>query len=198
MQPHADLETYHSMMVGSRAKIDDTLNRIRGMSQFALRKVFTYIFLMKKCYLCKKEKHHNEFYGDKTRKDGLSSKCKQCSKTYVKKNIDQNRTHKKCPKCNQELPLEAFAKSKYQDGFQNACRTCRSLIPYGISPEQYATILGEQNGLCAICGLADKLVIDHCHNTNKVRGLLCIKCNWALGHFEDSTERLAAAIEYLS
>lgn len=157
-----------------------------------------YTFLMsKKCYLCQQVKGTDEFYGDKTRKDGLSSKCKPCARTYVKKNIDPNRTHKRCSKCRVELPLEAFARNSIHDGYQSACRTCRSLIPYDITPQEYRQRMERQGGRCAICKRVEKLVVDHCHDTNKVRGLLCVKCNWGLGHFEDKTERLVAAAEYL-
>lgn len=152
---------------------------------------------MKKCYLCLQTKSVDEFYRDKTRKDGLTTKCKQCSRTYVKKNIDPNRTHKYCSKCKVTLPLESFAKSKVADGYQSACRTCRSLLPYNITPEEYHGMMEQQAGACAICGEVEKLVVDHCHETQKVRGLLCIKCNWGLGHFKDSHERLTSAAEYL-
>lgn len=156
-----------------------------------------YTFPMKKCYLCKCSKSSGEFYKDKTRKDGLSSKCKDCAKTYVKKNVDPDRTHKFCSKCKLSLPLSAFWTSQIHDGFQSACKTCRKLIPYGISPDDYRSLLEKQNGFCAICSKAKELVIDHCHCTGVVRGLLCQKCNLGLGHFEDSTERLKAAAKYL-
>ena len=41
------------------------------------------------------------------------------------------------------------------------------------------------------------LVVDHCHDTNRVRGLLCTNCNVAIGHMKDDVERLRAAISYL-
>lgn len=67
----------------------------------------------------------------------------------------------------------------------------------------------EQGNRCAICGThADDiphanfkhnpLVIDHCHTTGKVRGLLCPTCNSGLGHFHDDVGKLANAIAYLS
>jgi len=49
-----------------------------------------------------------------------------------------------------------------------------------------------------ICGSQEKLVVDHNHNTNKVRGLLCNHCNRGLGHFRDNTETLLKAIDYLN
>lgn len=55
-----------------------------------------------------------------------------------------------------------------------------------------------QNYNCAICACKKYLVIDHCHRTGKVRGLLCKKCNTALGGFNDDTKALEGAIAYLN
>ena len=57
---------------------------------------------------------------------------------------------------------------------------------YGITPEQYDEMLAAQNNLCALCGGAmDRPVIDHCHETGKVRGILCHPCNIKLPAVED-------------
>lgn len=53
------------------------------------------------------------------------------------------------------------------------------------------------NSFCAICGSSDKLVVDHDHNTMKIRGVLCHYCNIGLGLFKDNPELLSTAIEYL-
>jgi hypothetical protein len=58
---------------------------------------------------------------------------------------------------------------------------------YGITPEDYDRMLKKQRGRCAICGKPPKknrLAVDHCHNTNKIRGLLCAACNRTLGWAE--------------
>ncbi len=77
---------------------------------------------------------------------------------------------------------------------------------YGITFEDYERMHAEQSGLCAICRLAEavkirgkliKLAVDHCHDTGKVRGLLCVNCNKALGHFKDDVELMSKAIQYL-
>lgn len=61
-------------------------------------------------------------------------------------------------------------------------------------------MLDEQNGVCAICKFKPKTVfhVDHCHSTGKVRGLLCINCNMALGLLKDNKMFLSQAIDYLS
>ncbi len=76
---------------------------------------------------------------------------------------------------------------------------------YGITVDQYDQLLAEQGGGCAICGVAGPeaarwgvLVVDHDHETGKVRGLLCSNCNCAIGLLGDSPELLTKAAGYLS
>jgi hypothetical protein len=63
-------------------------------------------------------------------------------------------------------------------------------------------LLQDQDNACAICGITaeeigKKLIVDHNHETLKVRGLLCWRCNSGLGFFKDNQSHLAMAIEYL-
>lgn len=77
-----------------------------------------------------------------------------------------------------------------------------------ISIDDYNAMHEAQNGLCAICekpnsqksrtkGEICRLAIDHCHNTGKIRALLCGACNKGLGHFKDDIYLLLTAIQYL-
>lgn len=74
---------------------------------------------------------------------------------------------------------------------------------YGITLQEYDDMLYEQGSGCAICGTKNdvvegrRLAIDHCHDSGKVRGILCAKCNKGLGLFCDSVENLESAIKYL-
>lgn len=71
---------------------------------------------------------------------------------------------------------------------------------YGVSKEQYDEMFNSQNGLCAIClkpELNRHLSVDHDHLTNKVRGLLCRKCNFILGFAADDLLILQSAMKYL-
>lgn len=71
---------------------------------------------------------------------------------------------------------------------------------YGISKDEYLSLLDAQNDVCAIChGTTERtLHVDHCHNSGLVRGLLCSNCNTLLGLAQEDIAILARAIEYLS
>ena len=71
---------------------------------------------------------------------------------------------------------------------------------YGISKIVFFEMLVSQNGQCAICLeiICEKSChIDHCHKKNRVRGLLCQKCNQAIGLFKDNTKTMMTAIKYI-
>ena len=70
---------------------------------------------------------------------------------------------------------------------------------YGLDQESFEEILKSQAGACAICGTTPErsLRVDHEHDSDTVRGLLCHHCNIGLGHFKDNIEVLEAAIAYL-
>ena len=86
------------------------------------------------------------------------------------------------------------------------CKTCRGARQrrgeYGISLEQYNEMFTSQNGCCAVCGvhqsvLKQSLSVDHCHETDVIRALLCGDCNRGLGLFKDNPDLLEAAAAYL-
>ena len=68
---------------------------------------------------------------------------------------------------------------------------------YGLSKQDYDTLIASHGGKCAICKKDAKLHIDHDHKTNKVRGLLCAKCNKAIGLLDDDPIITAMAVKYL-
>jgi hypothetical protein len=78
---------------------------------------------------------------------------------------------------------------------------------YGITLKQYEDMFAAQNERCAICkgrettmskdGAPRRMPVDHCHETGRIRGLLCTQCNRGLGMFRDSVKNLYAAAAYL-
>lgn len=78
---------------------------------------------------------------------------------------------------------------------------------YGLTDGQYQEMASKQNHCCAICGRPESFVgqdgqlrtlcVDHDHNTGKIRGLLCSRCNLCIGHAKDSIDVLTRAIVYL-
>jgi hypothetical protein len=107
-----------------------------------------------------------------------------------------------CKKCGNEKAINQFALWYKNTGRarRRICMDCANFSTYGITDQQYREMLVEQNGKCAICKKPPtdrRLAVDHCHTTGKVRGLLCMKCNTGLGHFEDNLKFLEEAQEYL-
>lgn len=128
-------------------------------------------------------------------------------------------TEKACTRCGETKPLENFySDRRSSDGKQGRCKPCHNdrghhnnysenrrkwnlFTKYGISVEQYEELLLRQGGVCKICGnecsSGRRLSVDHCHETGRVRGLLCVNCNHGVGKFNDDPERLEAAARYL-
>ena len=76
----------------------------------------------------------------------------------------------------------------------------RKLVPYGLTPQTYASLWAKQGGVCNICGgdnTRRALAVDHCHKTGAVRGLLCDDCNRLLGCAKDRIATLLRAAQYL-
>lgn len=73
---------------------------------------------------------------------------------------------------------------------------------YGITLEEYNVILTRQGGKCACCGrdqntCGRKLFVDHCHETGRIRGIICNRCNYGIGALGDNIEGVQRALEYL-
>lgn len=130
----------------------------------------------KYCYSCKTSKLVTEFGKHQGRHDGLNSLCKQCART---KSVEWSRNN----------PAKIYITR----------RRTRLKKDFGISPEEYEDLFRKQLGLCAICHKPSqhKLNIDHNHKTGNIRALLCTGCNRGLGFFQDSSELLLKAAEYI-
>jgi hypothetical protein len=118
-----------------------------------------------------------------------------------------------CDICEEFKKEKDFNKnSKNKDGLDNKCKECsrnyRLNSKYDISNEEYERLFNNSQGKCHCCGKARssknpssiyyrKLVVDHCHNTGIIRGLLCHNCNIGIGLLSDNIEGLQKAYEYL-
>jgi hypothetical protein len=132
---------------------------------------------MKTCSRCNREKSLDQFYTDLHNRSGLQSYCKACKALRGR-----------------ELRKVDVVKTKTQD------RKAK-LRKYDLAPDEFDKMLSAQNGRCAVCRRTieeeKQLQIDHNHTTNKVRGLLCGKCNRGLGLFGEDLNLLSKAVEYL-
>lgn len=129
----------------------------------------------KVCTKCGVSKPITEFYRDKQKATGYRPDCK---------------------KCNTEQCVARAKQNRERVNFNNLKHTT------GVDRKLYESLLDEQKGVCAICGKPNpspdrKLSVDHCHDTLYIRGLLCTKCNFGLGYFDDDEELMKKAIIYL-
>ena len=137
---------------------------------------------MKKCKKCEEFLPLSAFSKSARNKDGKQQECKQC-RSEIKK-----QWRKDNPELWKARERNRFLRHKY-----------------GIDTERYNEILEEQGNKCAICGCTvdDKRVhgeyfaVDHCHRTNKVRGLLCRACNAGIGNLNDDPSLVLEALNYL-
>lgn len=133
---------------------------------------------------------------------------KKCSKCKQYKDLKEFNSgggahgkHAYCKPCNNISRMESVRKNGQRDRSKESSRNRSIKNKYGITTDQFAEMLVSQRGRCAICGgveMSGPMNIDHCHETGRVRGLLCSKCNHLLGNARDDQEILNAAIVYLS
>ena len=171
--------------------------------EFPLKGVLsrTYTSRLWRCIKCGDDKPHTaeNFRACEEIRNGapyhyIKKKCRSCEHIarveYGKKHADrQNRNRRMAP-------------NKFANYRKHNLKKA-----YGLTVEQYDVLLESQGGKCAICradnngiavsGRQIHFAVDHDHNTGRVRGLLCTKCNHGLGEFRDNVERLHAAIQYL-
>ena len=174
----------------------------------------------KQCIKCKLVKNIDSFSKDSNKKDGLMGRCRVCISLYQKQWTTANKEHVKNKNAewhelnrkranavrrkyyisNKEKILKKN-RQKYAEN-PNYFKDIDLKKVYGITLEQYDQMLNTQNHACAICKkhkneFAKALAVDHCHDTGKVRGLLCTNCNRALGNLKDSIDSAINAVAYL-
>ena len=135
---------------------------------------------------------------DITLREGKYLRCRLCAMektiSYQKRNLDKIKVIKK----------RHYDKHATQERENSLLRQKGS-----ITKDEYYKLIDDQGNNCAICNKPEtrvtvkgsdrvtKLVLDHCHKSNKIRGLLCFKCNSALGFFNDDIQVISNAADYL-
>lgn len=155
--------------------------------------------LMKFCNACKTNKPLDQFGKDKWDRSGYTNYCKKCrnerARFRERKNGSYNRRNEK----HKEYRRQYYKRPEVLDRLRDQWFKKN----YGISIEDYYDILNRQDGKCAICETEageeriKRLVVDHDHETKKIRELLCHTCNRALGLLKDNVSILEKAIRYL-
>jgi hypothetical protein len=145
----------------------------------------------KKCTKCLAIKSEDSFNKAKKNKDGLNGWCRVCTNEYSREWARKNKKRHQ----------ENYNRWR-QNNLEHANDLDR-LRSYGLPSGRYKQILEIQKGCCAICKAnspAPKktFCVDHCHETGKVRGLLCHRCNTMLGHAKENLETLKNAINFLT
>lgn len=126
----------------------------------------------------------------------LKNRNKTANDRY-KKNIEKRREYSKTYR-------KTYRKLEHVKKYDKHMDRVSNLKKFGLTIEQYDNMLQSQNSVCKICGkpelakVGNRLAVDHCHKTGKVRGLLCSLCNKGIGHFYDSVELLQKTIDYLN
>ncbi|MDX2525049.1 endonuclease VII domain-containing protein [Streptomyces europaeiscabiei] len=149
--------------------------------------------------------------------DGLQAYCRECSAEYyrqrqeakgkaVRAKVHVPSGHKRCPDCGEVKPHTVWERNKASsDGWASYCRECRAernrvsyfKRKYGLTPVELDAMVAAQQGICCICLAAPAVHVDHCHETGRVRGVLCFSCNAALGQFKDRPDVIRRAATYV-
>ncbi|MEU5698398.1 endonuclease VII domain-containing protein [Streptomyces aurantiacus] len=175
----------------------------------------------KRCTGCKRTLPAECFAADRNRRDGLQVRCRECVAEYsaahyrrrrqaigkpVRERMDVPHGHKLCRTCGEIKPhSEWHRNSTASDGLSTRCKACRAIQgrqghlkrQYGMTEAERDEMVASQMGLCVICLKAPAVHVDHCHQTGRVRGVLCFNCNSAIGKLGDDPDAVRRAAAYL-
>jgi len=147
--------------------------------------------LTKVCTKCGVEKSLDDFHKHPRGKYGKSPSCKICNNK--KSRAWHAKNKEKATQYNRDW------REKNKERFRETSRLQKLKYNYGLSPEEYKQLQIRQCNTCPICHewLDENVVVDHCHETGRVRGLLHNRCNTAIGLLRDDPELLTNAANYL-
>lgn len=157
------------------------------------------VAVTKTCSTCSCEKPVEAFSKSKMHKNGRRPQCKDCFNAHQRDRYQNNHEYRKRVLSNTK---------RYTDASPEVWKQRYLMRTYNITLDEYNALLEKQGGVCAICGREEEiknpsarsrssLAVDHCHETGRVRGLLCFKCNTGIGALGDTVESLRKAIRYL-
>lgn len=175
---------------------------------------------LKICTKCSKTLQLDKYFEFRSDTKKYRNHCKLCNKGYKELREDfvsrikklYNEGFKNCVNCKSIKTLDEFGvDNNTLTGKSSYCKECkknqytkeqlrdfRLKSEYNISQQDYLKMYDNVFGKCQICkNYHEKLFIDHCHTTGKVRGLLCVSCNTAIGFLKDNINNLKQAIKYL-
>ncbi|MGH2756821.1 MAG: endonuclease VII domain-containing protein [Actinomycetota bacterium] len=124
---------------------------------------------------------------------------------------------RRCPSCGETKSLDSFVRNRSTtSGYGPFCKPCHNSIGranrikhhgstrsfhlkrrYGVDAVQVEWMILQQDGKCALCRVKPAKHVDHDHETDRVRGILCFNCNRGLGYFKDDWELMCRAADYL-
>ncbi len=145
---------------------------------------------MRTCSRCKTLKPLTDYHVSRRRIDGIDRRCKACN---AEMHDEWRRAH---------LGYAAQHAREWRAKYPDRARDHDVKRNYGLAHGSYDRMLAAQDGRCAICrtdqpGGKGRFHVDHCHDTNRVRGLLCHNCNVGIGHFKNDVNLLNSAQVYL-
>ena len=168
------------------------------------------------CRRCHQVKCRDAFSAHRSTYDRLQTYCRECfAQIYRRRRewagqVTRPSTiptgHKFCRGCKRIKPFSEWSpRPRATDGYHFRCRECISrrdrerhlAATYGLSPDDLTELLALQDGRCAICLTAEAIHIDHDHADGRIRGILCFRCNAALGQLRDDPEVMRRAADYL-
>jgi hypothetical protein len=149
----------------------------------------------KKCTRCKEDRLLSDYSPRQTPKKKVvpNSVCKSCILMAQQQNVKRPGVRERMRKSSRKYYHSPEGKIKSEDA--------RLRREYGISLADKKAMIQENGGVCPICWNPDPgrfWVVDHCHKSGKVRGVICDKCNKMLGLANDSMVRLVSAMMYLT
>jgi|JI10StandDraft_1071094.scaffolds.fasta_scaffold22167_6 hypothetical protein len=166
------------------------------------------------CRACLQLKPLNSFTNDSRhpRRHGKQSYCRECMAEYAKQRVTQPGVRDQINQRRRETGSNAAYQKQVRLTDPERSRAHTLKYKYGVTLEWFERKLEEQGGRCACCGTVDAggpsgvFHIDHDHSCcpgkrscgKCLRGLLCNRCNWLLGHAKDDVATLRAAIDYLT